>query len=276
MLRLTALVILYLYAQIALADFDHAMALYQAQDYPKAFTEFDQLAKVGDHAAQFNLGVMHYKGQHVPRNMAQGYAWMVLSTQGGDPQWSGMRDKIYAAFDDVEKKQANKARRELSEQFSDATLKGESAVVILKAIGYNAIIDNLIFAMIDSDNRFSIKFEAIGTNQDIYIVRVKPGRYYLRTLGVHYVNVANSPIPQPENLNDTILVVAGGATYIGDWRAYERETNDSQKPSRYELNTEYSNDALIRAAKIDPTLRQMPLFLSKAGAPLVPMTWDEK
>jgi hypothetical protein len=258
----------------ARADFDHAMALYQNQDYPKAFTEFETLAKTGDHAAQFNLGVMYYKGQHVPRDLARGYAWMVLSTQGGDPQWSGMRDKVYAAFDEEEKSSADQARREISEQFSDAMLKGESAVIILNAVSYRYMLDTLIFAMIDSDNRFSIKFDVVRTDADIYIVRAKPGRYYLRTVGLSWANVANTPLEQPENINETILVVSGAATYIGDWRAYEHKTNDSQKPLRYEVKTEYSNDTVIRAGKIDPALRQLPLFLSKPGAPLVAMTWD--
>jgi hypothetical protein len=217
---------------------------------------------------------MYYKGQHVPRDLARGYAWMVLSTQDGDPQWSGVRDKVYDAFDEAEKKQADQARREISSEFSDAVLKDESAVIILNAIGYRMFLDTLVFAMIDSDYRVSIKFDVLGKDTDIYIVHARPGRYYLRTLGLHWANVANTPLEQPQNLNETILLVSGAATYIGDWRAYEQKTNDSQKPLRYEVKTEYSNDTVIRAAKLDPALRQLPLFLSKPGAPLVPMTWD--
>lgn len=271
--RCIAVLCFYLFAQFARADFDHAMALYQTQDYSNAFAELETLAKGGDHAAQFNLGVMYYKGQHVRRDLANGYAWMVLATQGGDPQWSTMRDKVYDAFDDTEKQKADKARREVSAQYSDATLKGESGVVILKALFLGSATESLMFAMIDSDNRFSVKYGVVGPAPDVYVLHVKPGRYYLRTLGVGYMNVTNTPLEQPKNLADTILVVSGGVTYIGDWSTSEPHTNDPMK-ARFDVNIDYSNSAPIRAAQLAPELRKLPLFLSKAGAPLVPMTWE--
>jgi hypothetical protein len=44
---------------------------------------------------------------------------------------------------------------------------------------------NLTFALIDSDYRFSVQFDTVGPEPYVYIMKVKPGRYYLRTLGRH-------------------------------------------------------------------------------------------
>jgi len=271
-MRFVFLASLLIFAEIALADFDHAMELYGKNDYENAFLEFESLAKNGSHSAQFNLGVMYYKGQSVVQDVIKGYAWMALASQAGDEQWSGMRDRIYREFTDEQKKQADRQRREIYDKYADGALTDQDAIVILGGMGYG-YLDNLVFAMIDSDYQFSIKFDVVGSAPELYIRHVKPGRYYLRNLGVNYTNVLNSPKEQPRDINETILIPANSVTYIGDWTAIERHTNDIQYPQRYDVNIEYSKDILVKAATLEPTLQKFPLFLSKAGVALVPLAW---
>lgn len=68
----------------ALADFDQAMSAYRIKDYDTAFKEFYEVAIAGDHTAQFNLGVMYYRGQGVDKDLVQAFSWIELSTQRGD------------------------------------------------------------------------------------------------------------------------------------------------------------------------------------------------
>ncbi len=49
-------------------DFENGWAAYRRGDYATAQREFRLLAKQGDAAAQFNLGLMYDKGQGVPQD----------------------------------------------------------------------------------------------------------------------------------------------------------------------------------------------------------------
>ncbi|TQV82660.1 SEL1-like repeat protein [Exilibacterium tricleocarpae] len=60
---------------IAFASFEKAMELYQAQDFDRAYQAFHSMAEIGDFSSMFNLEVMHYRGESVPRDPVQAYAW---------------------------------------------------------------------------------------------------------------------------------------------------------------------------------------------------------
>lgn len=66
------------------ADFDQAITDYRTENYAAAFAGFKAAALEGDHVAQFNVGVMFYRGQGVASDLVQAYGWIDLATEGGD------------------------------------------------------------------------------------------------------------------------------------------------------------------------------------------------
>ncbi|MDP2144689.1 MAG: tetratricopeptide repeat protein [Gallionella sp.] len=56
---------------------------YDAGDYAKASLLYSLLAKQGNAVAQFNLGVMYERGQHLPRNAKEAIQWYLLAAEQG-------------------------------------------------------------------------------------------------------------------------------------------------------------------------------------------------
>ena len=83
---LLAIVLSVMVGQPALADFDSGMAAYRAHDFKQAFEEFYQEAVQGHETAQFNVGVLYYRGEGTERDLVKAFSWIELSTQHGDNQ----------------------------------------------------------------------------------------------------------------------------------------------------------------------------------------------
>ena len=65
------------------ANFDKGWEAYQRGDYEATLKEFKPLAKEGHAWAQYHLGLMYGKGQGVPQDAAEGYAWLNLAALQG-------------------------------------------------------------------------------------------------------------------------------------------------------------------------------------------------
>mgnify|MGYP001200237742 CR=1 FL=1 len=75
-----------LWCDLSLADFDRAMAAYRARDYQSSYEQFYAAAVNGNETAQFNLGVMYYRGEGVEKDLSAAFAWIELSTQRGNKE----------------------------------------------------------------------------------------------------------------------------------------------------------------------------------------------
>lgn len=115
---------------IARADFELGMKYYAASNFEKAHREFRQAAKFGDTSAQFNLGVMYYRGEFVARDPILAYAWLALAAQEPEYMEQGLHLKIYKGFSDEQKKLADLAYQELFRQFSAGAIE-ESLLPVL-------------------------------------------------------------------------------------------------------------------------------------------------
>lgn len=73
--------LLFLFSNIVQADFISALDNYNNKNYSAAYEEFYSLATIGDKQSQFNLGIMYFYGQHVPKDINKAYAWLKLSTE---------------------------------------------------------------------------------------------------------------------------------------------------------------------------------------------------
>ena len=65
------------------ADFQRGLTAHKSGDYATALREWKPLAKQGDAAAQFNLGVMYEKGQGVPQDDKTAVKWYKLAAKQG-------------------------------------------------------------------------------------------------------------------------------------------------------------------------------------------------
>lgn len=62
-------------------DFELGYQYYQVKQFEKAYNEFLTAAELGDKDAQLNLGIMHYRGEFVPKSLPKAYAWLNLANQ---------------------------------------------------------------------------------------------------------------------------------------------------------------------------------------------------
>lgn len=105
------------------ADFDLAMSYYENKEFEVAYREFLEAASFGDHQAQYNLGVMYVRGEHVAKDLKYAYAWLSLSEQGNANLDASAAKKIYAHLDDQQKLEADKIFSELNSKYSDESIQ---------------------------------------------------------------------------------------------------------------------------------------------------------
>jgi TonB family protein len=118
-----AFLLLLLLAGRACAGTDEAMAFYEKGQYEQAYAEFMQLAEIGEREAQFNIGVMYFRGQHVAADRIQAYAWMALAAEGGtDPRMTAALADVSRQFGHDELAEAERARQALFARYSTAAL----------------------------------------------------------------------------------------------------------------------------------------------------------
>ncbi len=82
--RLAAVILATALSFPALADFEAGLTAYRANDFGTAYQAFHQAAIHGDETAQFNIGVMYYRGHGVAKDLVKAYSWIELSIQRGN------------------------------------------------------------------------------------------------------------------------------------------------------------------------------------------------
>lgn len=107
----------------AKADFELGMKYYEQSNFEKAFYEFQQAAKFGDLAAQYNLGVMYFRGEFVSKDSIQAYAWLALAAQDAEYKERGLHLQIYKGLSDERKKSADLLYQELYTKFNPAAIE---------------------------------------------------------------------------------------------------------------------------------------------------------
>ena len=68
---------------VARADFAAGVSAYEKKDYTTAAREWEPLAKDGDAAAQFNLGLLYLDGQGKPQNYSEAVLWFRRAADQG-------------------------------------------------------------------------------------------------------------------------------------------------------------------------------------------------
>ena len=88
-------------------DFRHAIDMYKVA------------ASWAYKPAEYNLGVMYFKGQEVPVDRARGMAWMVLAAERGDPAYVKARDLMVTVLSKPEFARTDELWGELQQTYGD-------------------------------------------------------------------------------------------------------------------------------------------------------------
>ncbi len=87
-------VVVVLVATPAWADSDDGLAAYLQGDYATALKEWRPLAAQGHAEAQYNLGVMYYRGYGVTKDNVQAHLWVSLAAAQGNEIGRKLRDSL--------------------------------------------------------------------------------------------------------------------------------------------------------------------------------------
>ena len=71
---------------IGCSDYRKARSAYEAGEYSKALTIFEQLSNAGDSQAQYDLSLMYLQGIGTKMNLEKGWVWMNRAAEGGNVQ----------------------------------------------------------------------------------------------------------------------------------------------------------------------------------------------
>jgi len=87
-------VVVVLVAAPACTDYEAGKEAYDRGDYATALTKFRPLAQQGDARAQYNLGVMYYRGYGVTKDDVLAHMWVNLAAVRGLETARTLRDRL--------------------------------------------------------------------------------------------------------------------------------------------------------------------------------------
>lgn len=89
------------------------------KDYEHAIAMFKVAASWAYKPAEFNLGLMYFKGEGVPQDRALGAAWMVLAAERPGSKYAKTRDVMITALSDAEFARTNTLWQDLKPTYGD-------------------------------------------------------------------------------------------------------------------------------------------------------------
>lgn len=88
-------------------------------DYRHAIDMYRVAASWAYKPAEYNLGVMYFKGQGIPVDRPRGAAWMVLAAERNDPQYVKARDLMVTVLSKPEFAKTDELWSELKQTYAD-------------------------------------------------------------------------------------------------------------------------------------------------------------
>lgn len=81
---ITAIVLIVTSLTASARTFEENIFAYVNKDFESSYSGFMELSLLGNVDAQLNIGVMHYRGEFVEKNIVEAYAWISLSVHNGN------------------------------------------------------------------------------------------------------------------------------------------------------------------------------------------------
>lgn len=101
--------------------FKLAVLAVKHKDYAHAVAMYKVAASWAFKPAEYNLGIMYFRGQGVPKDRPRGLAWMVLAAERGDKHYVAARNLMATALSNAEFARADKIFGQLKPTFGDQT-----------------------------------------------------------------------------------------------------------------------------------------------------------
>lgn len=136
--------------------FAYAQQALHKHDYEHAIHMYKVASSWAYKPAEYNLGLMYFRGQGVPVNRPLGAAWMVLAAERGDALYVKARDVMVTVLSNAEFAQTNKLWGQLRQTYSDTVAlpraKAQWAWVSTHKTGTRAggAVGNLMIGVLDS------------------------------------------------------------------------------------------------------------------------------
>jgi len=99
--------------------FDLGVQAFKKGDYRHAIDMYKVAASWAYKPAEYNLGIMYFKGQGIPADRARGAAWMVLAAERGDPEYVKARDLMVTSLGKAEFTHTDKYWGQLKKTYGD-------------------------------------------------------------------------------------------------------------------------------------------------------------
>ncbi|HLB30817.1 MAG TPA: energy transducer TonB [Gammaproteobacteria bacterium] len=113
-----------LFCAPANAGVEKVVELYNNKEYAEAFAYFQDLAEVGNGKAQFNIGVMYYHGEGVPRDDVQAYAWIrTAADTTKNEKYASTAEQILATLPEDKQQAARDLAAELHARLGEEALQ---------------------------------------------------------------------------------------------------------------------------------------------------------
>ncbi|HLI19271.1 MAG TPA: sel1 repeat family protein [Rhodanobacteraceae bacterium] len=100
--------------------FDLGVRAFKKGDYRHASDMYKVAASWAYKPAEYDLGIMYFKGQGVPADRARGAAWMILAAERGDPLYVKARNLMVTALTKAEFARTDEIWNELKPTYGDA------------------------------------------------------------------------------------------------------------------------------------------------------------
>lgn len=99
--------------------FTPGVQAFRKGDYRHAISMYKVAASWAYKPAEYNLGVMYFKGQGVPVNRPLGAAWMVLAAERDDPLYTKARDVMITLLTNAQFAETDELWGKLKETYGD-------------------------------------------------------------------------------------------------------------------------------------------------------------
>lgn len=116
------LVVLLLSAQAHGVTFEYVMSQYKAENFEQAYKGFIELAGLGNARSQFNIGVMHARGEFVKANKVEAYAWVKLGGVSPDVNADKILSIIAKQLNEQEMEAADSRYKELLLEYGEGAI----------------------------------------------------------------------------------------------------------------------------------------------------------
>lgn len=116
-------------------DRARADSLLEAGDEKGAFKAYRDLARDGDHDAQYLVSVMYAQGRGTKADLIDAYGWSVVAAEAGLDKLDVHRDSLYASIDAKEQKKADRKARSLVNKYGQEALQEKADRLATRGAG---------------------------------------------------------------------------------------------------------------------------------------------